>query len=183
MATAEIWKPVVGYEGLYEVSDLGRVRSLWRSNGCGRVRRSEPFVLREGKSSNGYVAVTLCKDGAERRISIHRLVLTAFVGPCPSGMEAAHSDGVRANCGLTNLSWKSHRDNIADKVAHGTQQVGERNPAALLTRDDVVAIRRDYRRGCRTSGAPALGRRYGVSPSAILAVVHGVNWQPAAMAA
>lgn len=109
----ERWLPVPGWEGLYEVSDLGRVRSLDRPNGLrGRVR-----VLSVG--SHGYLDVGLCDGGVRRTRLVHRLVLEAFVGPCPEGQEACHADSDRTNNRLSNLRWDTTKANAADRVAAG----------------------------------------------------------------
>ncbi len=120
----EEWRPVVGWEGLYEVSDLGRVRSLDRmvSSGLGRTKLYRGRVL-VGKiaPSTGYRVCTLTSGAGRRKYAlIHRLVLEAFVGPCPEGMECCHGDGDRANASLTNLRWDTRSANTIDAVTHQT---------------------------------------------------------------
>lgn len=105
----EKWLPVVGWEARYEVSDQGRVRSVGPR---GRVR-----ALTAG--SHGYLALNL-SDGSRRATrTVHRLVLEAFVGPCPDGMEACHADADRHNNRLTNLRWDTTKANAADRVRAG----------------------------------------------------------------
>lgn len=116
---AENWLPVVGYEDAYEVSDLGRVRSIPRMTSNGRWRRGvtlKPIPL----PPRGYLLVNLWWANQKRMCLIHRLVLTAFVGPQPVGMEALHGDGDPANNSITNLRWGTHSENQHDQVAHGT---------------------------------------------------------------
>src|SRR3970282_914182 len=99
----ERWLPVVGYEGSYEVSDLGRVRSLDRILPCGR--RKKGIVLRPSPGANGgHLGLHLCAY-SKRNARVHRLVLAAFVGPCPIGMEGCHDDGAPTNTRLRNLRW------------------------------------------------------------------------------
>ena len=105
MIVDETWRAVPGYEGRYEVSDHGRVRSLLR----GLMHPWHGF---------GYPMVRLY-DGAYKNMRVHRLVLMAFVGPCPEGMEACHNDGDRANARLSNLRWDTHAANIEDRKGHG----------------------------------------------------------------
>jgi hypothetical protein len=116
----EQWRPVVGYEGLYEVSDLGRVRSLprvaLRSNGVPYTIRER--VLRPQRNSK-HVNVTLYKDGVAQTPLVHRLVLAAFVGPCPPGQQARHWDDVGTNNTLSNLLWGTPSDNQHDMVRNG----------------------------------------------------------------
>ena len=121
----EEWRPIPGYEGAYEVSSFGRVRSLDRVTDRGRRwkgRMMTPAALR-----NGYLVVTLWRDGAQRTPLVHRLVLTAFVGDPLEGHEALHRNGVRDDNRLDNLAWGTHSDNQYDQIAHGT------HPKASLT--------------------------------------------------
>ena len=138
----ETWLPVLGFEGKYEVSDMGRVRSLTRTvpgkKGHTQVKKGK--VLRPYISRTGYPAVHL-KDCAHlRNITVHRLVMEAFRGPCPEGYECAHNDGVRSNARLTNLRYDTRKGNHADKLTHGTWQGGDNSPAARLTALKVRAI-------------------------------------------
>lgn len=115
--TNEIWKPIVGYEGSYEVSNLGRVKSLTRVTDRGRKWRGRmmtPYPMR-----NGYLIVTLWRNGRQRTQLVHRLVLAAFVGPPKGGQEGLHRDGNQTNNTLVNLAWGSHSENQLDQVAHG----------------------------------------------------------------
>lgn len=102
-----MWKSVVGYEGLYEVSDFGRVRSL---------RGKTPRVLRVNKTSNGYIHVGLVgRGGAKNRrrwLSVHRLVAEAFIGECPEGREVNHKDENKANNCVSNLEYVTRSENI-----------------------------------------------------------------------
>lgn len=115
---SELWLPVPGYEGAYEVSTLGRVRSLKRITDRGRNwpgRMMTPAQMR-----NGYWTVTLWRDGKQKSALVHRLVLTTFVGPCPEGMEALHKTGNSSDNALSNLRWGTHAENVQDQLAHGT---------------------------------------------------------------
>lgn len=114
----EHWRAVPGYEGSYEVSDLGRVRSLDRITDRGRRWRGR--MMTTCPLPNGYLIVTLWRDGCQRSPLVHRLVLAAFVGPAPDDTEALHGDGDRTNNRLVNLSWGTHSENAQDQLAHGT---------------------------------------------------------------
>lgn len=117
----ENWLPVVGFEGVYEVSDRGKVRSVSRVDPHPRlihVRRiGKPRQLSEMR--NGYLRVTLSHLGRSIQVSVHRVVLEAFVGPCPAGMEACHANGVRNDNHLENLRWDTKLSNAADRTKHG----------------------------------------------------------------
>lgn len=121
-ATHEEWRPVVGYEGCYEVSDRGRVKSLTRlvPSKAGSTRTSPGRLLATPptKGGGGYPRVSLGSNTNTR--FVHLLVLEAFVGPRPEGMEGCHNDGNPANNRLDNLRWDTHSSNISDAVQHGT---------------------------------------------------------------
>jgi hypothetical protein len=115
-AEEESWRP---YGDGYEVSDRGRVRS-YRSTRRGVSLEASPRVLDGHTQQTGYRIVLIWVDGKKRIRLIHRMVLEAFVGPCPEGMECRHLDGDRANNTLTNLCWGTHTENIRDRGRHGT---------------------------------------------------------------
>lgn len=115
----EEWRPIPGHEGHYEISNHGRVRSLDRvlTTAAGYQRRHTGKLLTPRTLPNGYLKIHL---GGRHDEYIHRLVLMAFVGPCPQGMECLHSDGNPTNNHLLNLRWASPSDNAYDRVRHGT---------------------------------------------------------------
>lgn len=117
----EQWLPVVGYEGLYEVSDHGRVRSLERQvpNGEGTVRTVRSRILKSGNTSAGRPLVQLWKDGKGTGKHPYWLVLEAFVGPRPEGMQACHWDDNPHNNKLENLRWGTPSENWMDMVRNG----------------------------------------------------------------
>jgi hypothetical protein len=108
---AESWLPVVGYDGLYEVSDLGRVRSLPR-------QRTAGGILRPG-TTYGYHRVSLSDGNVRRNLLVHRIVLLAFVGEPPEGFQAAHRNGDRTDNRLANLYWATREENTQDRHEHG----------------------------------------------------------------
>lgn len=118
--TTEVWLPVVGFEGLYEVSDHGRVRSVDRSftRSTGRSYTVRGRVLKESKAGRGYPRVTLYQGGPKARY-VHRLVLEAFEGECPKGRIACHWDDDPTNNHLSNLRWGTPSENNHDKVRNG----------------------------------------------------------------
>lgn len=114
--------PVVGFEGFYEVSDLGRVRSIDRV-----VERGNGLLVVKGRvlaawptPPMGYRAVTLSKGGKTKKVRVHNLVLEAFVGPRPCGLMGCHDDGDLNNNLLSNLRWDTQASNVSDAVRHGT---------------------------------------------------------------
>lgn len=154
----------------YEVSDDGRVRSLWFRNGRADRPRAVPLFMKGiVQSRGGYVHVML---SGRRQLSVHRMVLETFVGPRPPGMEACHSNGNPADNRLSNLRWGSRLDNAADRDAHGRTARGERNGCAKLSAEQVADIRASNERGVD------LARRYGVTKSQISAVRTHRKWKP-----
>lgn len=115
---SEAWRPIPGYEGLYEASNQGRVRSVPRVtvDVLGRARPFPSKTLRATERKDGRLAVTLSRRGVVRHRLVHQLVLEAFVGPCPDGMEALHFDDVPSNNALANLRWDTHENNMVDRT-------------------------------------------------------------------
>jgi hypothetical protein len=143
--------------------------TIWSRHG-GSWRQLKP----RRDARNGRLQVTLCPGYHQRQI--HRLILEAFVGPCPPGMEACHfPDKDTANNRLDNLRWDTKAGNQADKDKHGTQAVGEDNGNAKATAEVVAAIRCDYATGCHSHRT--LSRKYSLSRATIHQIVNGVTWK------
>ncbi|OZC60037.1 hypothetical protein CH276_18855 [Rhodococcus sp. 06-470-2] len=128
MSAAESWRPVRGYEGVYEVSDLGRVRSVARTTQRGsHALRLQGAVLNPNLGTDDKYRVNLSRNGFVRQVRVHRLVLEAFVGPCPVGLEGCHNNGIGKDNRLTNLRWDTPSENQLDKVRHGTHHYSKRD--------------------------------------------------------
>ena len=148
-----LWMPVPEYEGLYEVSEMGDVRSLPRTGADGR--RVHGKMLKHGVNWAGYHSVVLQRDRQKKFFMVHRLVLASFVGPPPAGKPLAlHGDGVRDNNHVSNLRWGNQSENMRDAIRHGT------HPEASKLRcsqghpfDEANTYRRpDGGRNCRECG-------------------------------
>lgn len=158
----EVWRIVI--DG-YWVSDQGR---LWSECGARVMSPGQTGSRRQ------YLAMPLrVGPGARRMCSIHRLVLEAFVGPCPAGHEAAHLNGDSRDNRLINLAWVTASENNRHKVAHGTQRRGEQIKSAKLTAGEVLAARSARRQG---ETVAAIARCYGLSQRAMRAVLVGRTW-------
>jgi len=125
----EEWRAIPGFEGLYEVSDLGRVRALRFRQWGHNALRATPLMLRHALTTTGYpfVQLTGLEVGKPVNRVVHRLVLEAFVGPCPPEKECSHLNGQPTDARLVNLRWETHTENERRKVEHGTLNVGDRN--------------------------------------------------------
>lgn len=176
----EAWRAVVGYEGLYEVSDAGRVRSVDRRvvrqyAGGPRVTFYKGRVLRPSLNNvTGYWQVVVSKQGTISTFTVHRLVAIVFLGSRPAGMEVAHHDGDKKNCRLSNLRYTTPVDNAADKVRHGTQVRGVTQGHSVLTEEAVREIRTRLQRGKITFRA--LAKEYGVHAVTIADAVYRKTW-------
>ena len=108
--TEEIWRPIVGYEGLYEVSSYGRVRSLDRYDNKNHFRKG--LIMKQNNDGRGYMSVILCLNGKIKKYLVHRLVAQAFI-PNPDNLpEVNHKDENPENNSVTNLEWCDHSYNI-----------------------------------------------------------------------
>lgn len=110
----EIWRDVVGYEGLYQVSNLGRVKSLERyvKNSKNGFSLKRERLLTLTKDNKGYFRAKLSKDGTSKPYRVHRLVAVAFIPNKSNLLEVDHIDANRTNNSVSNLRWVNHRQNI-----------------------------------------------------------------------
>lgn len=165
----EQWRPVLGWEGYYEVSSRGRIRSVERTITFTVTRKSVELKQFPDMKSQ-YSRVLLARNGKSINASVHILVCEAFHGPRPPGMEAAHNDGNRLNASAENLRWATKQENAFDRRAHGTHREGQNHPGAKLTEAEVREIR------AAPSGR-GLAKKYGVGRSAIKAIRSGRSWK------
>lgn len=166
-----VWKTVPGYEGRYEVSICGRVRSLmWHEKRRRKPRELVPAVLHAGHLRVHLYANRVCKVA-----SVHRLVLLAFRGPpLTEDLQCAHLDGDPTNNALWNLEWVSPKENMLHRDVHLRTARGEAHASARLTESAVRQIRREYLSGRSLQG---LGSQFGVSKQTIFKIVRGTIWK------
>lgn len=143
---------------------FGSDGSVW-SRKYGNWRRLKP-----AKQSRGYWTVRL--NG--RSEAVHRLILEAFVGPCPIGMEACHNDGNKDNNVPSNLRWDTSKNNHADRHGHGTGQIGERSPNAKLNEVEVLEI---LRKAEARESHVSIAREFHVSPRHVGLIVSRKLWR------
>lgn len=166
----EEWRPVVGYEGLYEVSNMGRVRSLDRKlkGPCGTVETHRGQVLKEQALKNGYREVHVCRDGKRKHRTVHSLVAEAFLGERPDKHDILHLDGDRSNNAANNLRYDTRAENLHSTYAYGGKQANGK-----LSLGDVDSIRRELHSGC---GARDIAKQFGVDSAAIYHIRDGKSF-------
>jgi len=172
--TEEIWKPVKNYEGLYEVSNFGRVKALSRKwvTGWNNVTRAHSeFLLKPRTTRAGYLAVTLSKNKKASHHSVHRLVLQAFCGN--SDLDCNHRDGVKTNNYLENLEYCTTRENILHAYKIGLKSnKGEKGSGAKLA-DDIV---RNIRKNKFNLSKKEFAACFDVSVSTIKMILSNKSW-------
>lgn len=168
----EEWKDVVGYEGRYKVSNLGRVKSL-----PNKVRKTELVLKGHANVKSGHIYVNLTDlhedKWRQKLLMVHTLVLTAFIGTCPENHEGCHGDGDPTNNALTNLRWGTRASNMADRKTHGTDNSGERNGMAKLDELTVKTIKLRLSKGERVN---VLAREFCVTHGSIGHIKSGRQW-------
>jgi hypothetical protein len=176
----EHWKAIPGFDG-YEVSDLGRVRGYWGTeripghrNGFRKVRLSVPSVMATDTGTTGRLGLCLRVGSKRVRKEVHRLVLLAFVGKCPAGMEACHNNGNPLDNRPENLRWDTHKSNFVDREVHGRTARGSRHGMARLTEQKVKEIKTKLRSGATLA---RLARDYGVCARTVFNIREGSVWR------
>jgi len=172
----EVWKPVVGYEGYYEISNLGNVRSIDRVINGGRWgtehRKGSNIKLRFQK--NNHVSVKLHKDGKRTTHHLAALLLESFVCIRPEGMFACHNDGNGYNNDLSNLRWDTPKGNMADAIKHGTLHSGEKHYASVLKEGEVALIKKLLKNNVNII---LISKMFNVSRGAVYKIKYGRSWK------
>lgn len=156
----EQWRNVPNAPG-YEVSDKGRIRSTNKS-ATGDPKPLIPVIRK------GYAEVRIMKGKA---VSVHGLVLAAFVGPRPTDMECRHLNGDPLDNRLENLKWGTRAENYADRRIHGTSSDGERHGNSKIDNETARAI-------CAAPGKPRdVAKAFGVSAATVGIIKRGQSWR------
>lgn len=173
----EEWRPIAGYEGMYSVSSLGRIRSERRITNykTGRKHWTGGFIMRQYSKPLGYMRIGFFKHGVQQFYSVHVLVLSAFSGPRPDQlMECAHLDGNPSNNSADNLRWVTSKENALHKVLHGTNTEGTKHHAAKLNEALVLEMRDRYKHGERLAD---ITRSIGLSKGTVWHAIKGRTWK------
>ncbi len=172
--TNETWKNVQKYDGKYQVSNMGKLRALYRKERNGNREYSVPLVISPFTITRGYQIVSLYKDGKQIKTLLHRLVLATFCGmPANREMDCAHLDGNPKNNALVNLAWVTKKENQSHRKIHGTDCSGEKHPNAKLTNNDVRMIRQLLDSGVSRK---IVAGKFGVTTHTIYRIVHKKQW-------
>jgi hypothetical protein len=151
----ERWRPIPGWAGYYEASDLGRIRSVDRviTYRGSRIKVAHKGRILATKSGpKGHRCVTLSLNNADYYYTVHRLVLLTFVGPPPDGFQGCHNNGIPTDNRLTNLRWDTQSENMRDVIRHGRDPQRNRTRCPrdhpLVHPNLVACIAADGRREC-----------------------------------
>lgn len=171
------WKNVVGYEGFYQVSNLGQVRRIGPAKGAtvGKILVPiEQFVERKTREPYTMLTVRLSRGGQVKSYVIACLVAEAFIGPKPDGMQVNHKDTDPSNNVSWNLEYVTNQGNALHASRNGLLVCGEAHASAKVTEDQVREIRKKATNGVALR---QLAREYGLNVSTIHPMVHGKTWK------
>lgn len=174
MSMKEEWRPVVGYEGFYEVSNFGAVKSLPRRvphyTGASFVRKGGDLKI---TITGLYPQVNLSKEGRTKTHMVHRLVAAAFLGARPKGFHVRHLDGDKWNASATNLAYGTAKQNMEDMARHGRVPKGVSHGRAKISEDDVRTIRK--LKGLLTH--KEIASTFGLGLSQVGNIIYGLQWK------
>jgi hypothetical protein len=169
----EIWKPVIGYESYYMVSDLGNIKSLDRIDRFNRKYNGR--TLKQKKTRYGYSEVDLSISGKSKTVKIHRLVAELFIPNSENKSQVNHKNGIKTDNRAANLEWCTPKENVNHGIETGLiKRKGEENPCSKLTRREVQEIRQKYSSG--NYSQRALAKEYSVNQRVIWDIVNNKKW-------
>jgi len=173
-STGSRWREVPGFPH-YRVSDLGVIQSKRHRNGSpSKTWRT----MKAAQNSAGYRQVRLCGPDRKRWVELHRLVWEVFNGPIPAGHVVRHAENPDpTDCRLANLACGTQADNCKDKGRHGTAQIRDSHPRAILTSEQVGTARRMARQFGGSVTIKELSRRWGVKKATLWSAVYGATWK------
>lgn len=169
----EIWVDLIGYEGIYVISNLGRVKTVIKRGNSVKGRILTPVVTKKG-----YLRIGLTDEkGIQRRFYIHRLVIESFNKCQEEKMQVNHIDGDKTNNRLSNLEFVTDKENKKHAIKNDLNAKGEQIHTAVFTQEQIEWIRKHYKPGHSKYGARAMARTFGTSHSTIGKVVRNETWK------
>ena len=172
----EVWKDIPGFDGHYEVSNEGRVRSkkrvVIRANSS--PLSVQERILKPVVGNHGYEVVQLSLNGLAKPHTVHSLVALAFIGPRPPGHDVCHADGGRRNNLVTNLRYGTRLENVHDAQRHGTHIKGEKVGNSRLNRRQVEEIKR---RAIDGESVMCLATEFAISHTHVIGIRDGKRWK------
>lgn len=173
MSKSEVWKDVAGYAGVYQVSNLGRVRSVYRtvkySDGRKYVYEGKIIKPTKNKNRGNYLYVTLSYNQKRVFKSLHRLVAETFIKNVGDKPEVNHIDGDKGNNKVSNLEWVTSKENSEHAVKNGLLPSGQYSHHAVFSNDQVRNMRKEYKGGLRLTD---LAKRFRVNPSTMHSILN-----------
>ena len=171
----EVWKDINGYEGCYQVSNLGRIKSLDRmtNNQYGEYFMKGRILKNSIIKEKGYCRVSLNNGNGKISKRVHRLVAEAFIPNPENKPEVNHKDGNKLNNCVSNLEWCTNKENIEHSIRTGLKKHcnGCSNSSSKFTEEDIIFIRKNYKKRDPMYGGVALARRYSCCPKTIYDIV------------
>lgn len=173
----EVWKDITGYEGYYQVSNLGRVKSIERTI-LNTKRKS--VILSQAHDKDGYCVTTISKEGKAKQYRTHRLVAQAFLDNPNHYKMVNHKDENKQNNNVNNLEWCDNKYNLAYGTGRRRAAIarsGEKSHLHKLTVEMVREIRTRYKRRSKDANALVLAKEYGIAEAEVLRIVQKTRWK------
>jgi len=174
----EIWKDIPDYEGFYQASNLGKIKSLPRTwivrNGGLHITKEKTL---KDSATRGYRQISLCKNNKPRRHAVHRLIIMSFQGK--SKLQVNHIDGDKANNNLNNLEYCTSSENLKHSYALGLQdKKGEKHHFAKFTNKQILDIReKNKSKNMKIGYWKELSEKLNVHPNTLYAIRKNINWR------
>ena len=164
----EEWRDIEGYEGLYQVSNLGKIKSF--HYGTSRINKIQ-------LTKKGYAYTHLYKNGKSKRYFVHVLVAKAFIPNPKNKPQVNHIDANKSNNRVENLEWVTPEENMQHAYEKGLVKIGSEHHCSQLTEDQVRYIRKNYTPYDEEFGRDALAKKFGVRKKVVYNVAHNITYK------
>lgn len=177
----EEWKTIEGFENCYEISNLGRVKSLQRK---AKKRNGQEIIiwekiLKPHKDTKGYLQVELKKEFKRKICVIHRLVAKAFIPNPKNKPQVNHINGIKTDNRVENLEWCSGSENVKHAIKNNLTHFncGEDHPNSKLTNEEALFIKTHYKAHDKKYGMRALMKMFNISSTPIYNIINEKGWK------